>query len=262
MNPRKAMRCRLNISKIEKNGAINDDEQICNSSITDVQILTVLKGSGQHNTLKLIFNKFDMGQQTVRERMPLALDRIWVTTPFANNQPSQFTPGYPSSNLPNGRMLSAPSPTVNSSLLTPSTDPSSNFQTGQQQGNCCQGVLVELQNLQKEVGKLCKALQSNSSHTNSRRVLDFHHSFLQNLIDECPKNSVKSFVDLNTALKDPKLAISMLCEFCLVLPCASQGMQWKSSKRVSDCRQGLSHLDSLLAVIGDIAFNLKLLIFV
>ncbi|EFX66949.1 hypothetical protein DAPPUDRAFT_331561 [Daphnia pulex] len=141
-----------------------------------------------------------------------------VTTPFANNQPSQFTPGYPSSNLPNGRMLSAPSPTVNFSLLTPSTDPSSNFQTGQQQGNCCQGVLVELQNLQKEVGKLCKALQSNSSHTNSRRVLDFHHSFLQNLIDDCPKNSVRSFVDLNTTLKDPKLAISMSTIAKLVKP--------------------------------------------
>ncbi|KAK4021323.1 hypothetical protein OUZ56_003240 [Daphnia magna] len=27
-------------------------------------------------------------------------------------------------------------------------------------------------------------------------------------------------------------------------------MQWKSSERGSDCRQGLSHLDSLLAVIG------------
>lgn len=118
--------------------------------------------------------------------------------------------GYPSSNLPNGRMSSAPSPTIDSSLLTPSTDPSSNFQTGQQQENCCQGVLVELQNLQKEVRKLCKALQSNSSHTNSRRVLDFYHSFLQNLIDDCPKNSVRSFVDLNTALKDPKLAISMV----------------------------------------------------
>jgi hypothetical protein len=48
----------------------------------------------------------------------------------------------------------------------------------------------------------------------------------------------------------------------LVLPSASQGRQWKSSERLSDCRQGLSHLDSLLAVIGDIAFNLKLLIFV
>lgn len=115
-----------------------------------------------------------------------------VTTPFANNPPSQFTPGnmfmhcycrallhylflglgYPSSNLPNGRMSSDPSPTIDSSLLTSSTYPSSNFQTGQQQGNCCQGVLVELQNLQKEVRKLCKALQSNSSHTNSRRVLD------------------------------------------------------------------------------------------
>jgi hypothetical protein len=120
--------------------------------------------------------------------------------------------GYPSSNLPNRRMSSAPSPTIDFSLLTPSTDPSSNFQTGQKQGNCCQGVLVELQNLQKEVRKLCKALQSKSSHTNSRRVLDFHHSFLQNLIDDCPKNSVRRFVDLNTALKDPKLAISMVIQ--------------------------------------------------
>jgi hypothetical protein len=109
-------------------------------------------------------------------------------------------------------MLSAPSPTIDSSLLTPSTDPSSNFQFGQQQGNCCQWVLVELQNLQKEVRKLCKALRSNSSHTNSTRVLDFHHRFLQNLIDDCPKNSVRSFVDLNTALKDPKLAISMVIQ--------------------------------------------------
>jgi hypothetical protein len=48
----------------------------------------------------------------------------------------------------------------------------------------------------------------------------------------------------------------------LVSPGASQDMQWKSFERGSDCRQGLSHLDSLLAVIGGIAFYMKLLILI
>ena len=122
--------------------------------------------------------------------------------------------GYPSLNLPIGQMLSTPSPTIDSSLLTPSTDPSRNFQTGQHQGSCCQGVLVELQNLQNEVRKLSSlignSLRSNSTHSNSRKVLDYHRSFVQNLIGDCPKNTVKNVVDLNTALKDSKLAISMV----------------------------------------------------
>ena len=46
----------------------------------------------------------------------------------------------------------------------------------------------------------------------------------------------------------------------LVSPGASQGMQWKSSERGADCRQGLSHLDSLLAVIGGIALNMNFFI--
>lgn len=40
----------------------------------------------------------------------------------------------------------------------------------------------------------------------------------------------------------------------LISPSASQDMQWKSSERGSDCRQGLSHLDSLLAVLGGIPY--------
>ena len=54
------------------------------------------------------------------------------------------------------------------------------------------------------------SLRSNSTHSNSRKVLDYHRSFVQNLIGDCPKNTVKNVVDLNTALKDPKLAISMV----------------------------------------------------
>ena len=122
--------------------------------------------------------------------------------------------GYPTLNLPIGQMLSAPSPTIDSSLLTPSTDPSKNFQTGEHQGSCCQGVLVVLQNLQNEVRKLSSlignSLRSNSTQSNSRKVLDYHRSFVQNLIGDCPKNTVKNVVDLNTALKDSKLAISMV----------------------------------------------------
>ena len=76
------------------------------------------------------------------------------------------------------------------------------------------GAIVELQNLQNEVRKLSSlignSLRSNSTQSNSRKVLDYHRSFVQNLIGDCPKNTVKNVVDLNTALKDPKLAISMV----------------------------------------------------
>lgn len=88
-------------------------------------------------------------------------------------------------------------------------------------GCCCGNMSKQLGTVEKLVLQLTNIVnrlsRSSSSLVNSRRTIECHRTFVTKSIGECPKDSVQQVVDLNSSLRDPKLAISMVMPLCLLL---------------------------------------------